>query len=231
MGPVEIQGKSGAALLTGAVDRVDLLHTPQGDYVRVVDYKTGHRDFDYTDLLTGLGLQMLLYLFALEKNGTREFGGPVKPAGVLYFPARCNLLTLPQSPSPDALAAVRQKDLRRQGLLLDDEALLQAMETAEGTPRYRQKRRAQRRSGQPRAAGAAAAACAPPAGRDDRRALCWEDHRQPLQPRRHRRLHLLRLRPDLPPGPVPAPPSAGDGRGGILGAPGKGGGRTWQSLN
>lgn len=136
MGPVEIQGKSGAALLTGAVDRVDLLHTPQGDYVRVVDYKTGHRDFDYTDLLTGLGLQMLLYLFALEENGTREFGGPVKPAGVLYFPARCNLLTLPQPPSPDALAAVRQKDLRRQGLLLDDEALLQAMEPAEGTPRY-----------------------------------------------------------------------------------------------
>ena len=35
-----------------------------------------------------------------------------------------------------ALAAVRQKDLRRQGLLLDDEALLQAMEPAEGTPRY-----------------------------------------------------------------------------------------------
>ena len=101
-----------------------------------MDYKTGHRDFDYTDLLTGLGLQMLLYLFALEENGAREFGGPVKPAGVLYFPARCNLLTLPQPPSPDELAAVRQKDLRRQGLLLDDEALLQAMEPAEGTPRY-----------------------------------------------------------------------------------------------
>ena len=40
-------------------------------------------------------------------------------------------LTLPQSPSPDALAAVRQKDLRRQGLLLDDEALLQAGEEAD----------------------------------------------------------------------------------------------------
>lgn len=37
--------------------------------------RRAHGDFDYTDLLTGLGLQMLLYLFALEENGAREFGG------------------------------------------------------------------------------------------------------------------------------------------------------------
>ena len=230
MGPVEIQGKSGVALLTGAVDRVDLLHTPQGDYVRVVDYKTGHRDFDYTDLLTGLGLQMLLYLFALEENGAREFGGPVKPAGVLYFPARCNLLTLPQPPSPDALAAVRQKDLRRQGLLLDDEALLQAMEPAEGTPRY-----------------------LPYSVKKDGRSGDLASPAQLVLLRQHVRRLLAGMTdelfagkitanpysrgatgactycdyaPVLPPRPVPAPPPAGDGRGGILGAPGEGGGEN-----
>ena len=133
---VAFAGERCRGVVEGFVDRVDVWQSGGRPYVRVVDYKTGKKSFDYTNVLHGRGLQMLLYLFALEENGAREFGGPVKPAGVLYFPARCNLLTLPQPPAPDALAAVRQKDLRRQGLLLDDEALLQAMEPAEGTPRY-----------------------------------------------------------------------------------------------
>ena len=53
-------------------------------YIRVVDYKTGKKSFDLTDLRYGLGVQMLLYLFALEGEGERYFGHPVVPAGVLY---------------------------------------------------------------------------------------------------------------------------------------------------
>ena len=40
------------------------LDTPDGGYFRVIDYKTGHKEFDYTDLLCGQGLQMLLNTFA-----------------------------------------------------------------------------------------------------------------------------------------------------------------------
>lgn len=135
MGPVEIRGALGTALISGAVDRVDLLHAPHGDFVRVVDYKTGIKDFDYTDILCGMGLQMLIYLFALEEKGEQEFGHPVKPAGVLYFPARKRILYLPDPPKPEKDAQERQKDLMRKGLLLDDTFLLQAMEPCDGQPR------------------------------------------------------------------------------------------------
>ena len=136
MGPVEIQGEKGTAQVSGAVDRVDMLHAPHGDFVRVVDYKTGSKDFDYTDLLCGMGLQMLIYLFALEENGHREFGYPVKPAGVLYFPARKNVLTADLLADDETIDSERQADLKRKGLLLNDDYLLQAMEPCQDSPRY-----------------------------------------------------------------------------------------------
>ena len=52
------------ALSTGSIRWT----TPDGGYFRVIDYKTGHKEFDYTDLLCGQGLQMLLYLFAIERS-------------------------------------------------------------------------------------------------------------------------------------------------------------------
>lgn len=38
--------------------------------MRVVDYKTGRKSFDLSDVRYGLGIQMLLYLFTLEKEGS-----------------------------------------------------------------------------------------------------------------------------------------------------------------
>ena len=136
MGPVEIRGEKGIAQVSGAVDRVDVLHAPHGDFVRVVDYKTGLKDFDYTDILCGMGLQMLIYLFALEENGHREFGYPVKPAGVLYFPARQNVMLTDMLADDTTVTQARQTDLKRKGLLVDDDYLLQAMEKCDGSPRF-----------------------------------------------------------------------------------------------
>lgn len=58
---------------------------PGGKYFRVIDYKTGHKDFDYTDLLCGKGLQMLLYLFAIERaKGTHIAAGKTPAAFSTY---------------------------------------------------------------------------------------------------------------------------------------------------
>ena len=54
--PVYVETPEGQAVLSGFVDRVDVLDEPGGKYFRVIDYKTGHKDFDYTDLLCGKGL-------------------------------------------------------------------------------------------------------------------------------------------------------------------------------
>ncbi len=117
------------ATVNGAVDRVDLAEIDGQTYFRVVDYKTGRKDFDYTDLLERRGLQMLIYMFALEQYGTERYGGRALPAGVLYVPAHDDMLRFSGRPEDDAQTQLeRRKSHRRQGLIVDDDAVLQAME-------------------------------------------------------------------------------------------------------
>jgi len=128
MPPIEIHGNEMDAQLRGFVDRVDIWHDDDSDYVRVVDYKTGSKDFDYCDVFNGLGLQMLLYLFALEENGYDLIGNAPVPAGVQYFPARAPMLPADGLLDDQAATAVRNTAWKRRGLLLQDESVLSAME-------------------------------------------------------------------------------------------------------
>ena len=61
--------------LRGRADRVD----EAGEYVRIIDYKTGAFDPTLTAYSTGRSLQLELYLLAAAGGG--------KPAGAFYFPA------------------------------------------------------------------------------------------------------------------------------------------------
>ena len=122
------------ACLRGFVDRVDAWQENGQNYFRVVDYKTGKKDFDYCDVFNGLGLQMLLYLFALEDAGAKLLGNRPVPAGVQYFPARVPLITSDGVLTDEEAAIAREKAWKRTGLLLCDEDVLQAMEPCE-TPK------------------------------------------------------------------------------------------------
>ena len=126
--PISIPGKSMNALLQGFVDRVDVWNDGFNSYYRVVDYKTGRKDFDYCDIFNGVGLQMLLYLFALRECGGSVVGENPVPAGVQYFPARVPYVSADGQLTDEELEKLRSKDWIRKGLLLHDEAVLQAME-------------------------------------------------------------------------------------------------------
>jgi ATP-dependent helicase/nuclease subunit B len=76
----------------------------------------------------GLDIQMLLYLFTLQKEGKQHFGKEIEPAGVLYLPARDEILSAERNIPPDKLQSEREKTLKRSGLLLAEPAVLQAME-------------------------------------------------------------------------------------------------------
>lgn len=127
------------AELLGYVDRVDTYQIGMAHYFRVVDYKTGKKDFDYCDVFNGVGLQMLLYLFALEQGGSEIVGSSPIPAGVQYFPARVPYVSLDGAEEDEA--AERQKLWQRRGLLLLDELSIAAMDAGEELPRLCCKRK------------------------------------------------------------------------------------------
>lgn len=126
--PIPIPNGKINATLRGKVDRVDVWQSPGSLYYRVVDYKTGKKDFDYCDVFNGLGLQMLLYLFALRGSGAGMLGSRPVPAGVQYFPARVPYETFDGMPEESEIAKERLDNWKRKGLLLKDEAVLRAME-------------------------------------------------------------------------------------------------------
>lgn len=128
MPPIDIDGASMSAILRGFVDRVDIWKKDGMHYFRVVDYKTGKKDFDYCDVFNGVGLQMLLYLFALEQEGAAIIGGHPVAAGVQYFPARAPLVSADGRVTDEEAAKLRQTEWKRKGLLLADEQVLHAMQ-------------------------------------------------------------------------------------------------------
>ena len=129
--PIALPGREKNAILRGFVDRVDTWLQNGMAYYRVVDYKTGKKDFDYCDVFNGVGLQMLLYLFALQECGGEILEGRPVPAGVQYFPARVPYVSSDGRLTAESLDKERMKDWKRRGLLLKDEAVLRAMEPGE----------------------------------------------------------------------------------------------------
>lgn len=133
MPAVIINGADMQAQLGGFVDRVDSWNDGNNNYFRVVDYKTGKKSFDYCDVFNGMGLQMLLYMFALEQGGEDVLGEHPIPVGVQYFSARFPYLKEDCRIDLEDVQLERGKSLKRKGLVLADDKVLEAMEP-EGAP-------------------------------------------------------------------------------------------------
>lgn len=141
MPPVDCSGTRLQAQLGGFVDRVDRWSDGTNHYFRVVDYKTGKKEFDYCDVFNGLSLQMLLYMFALEQHGDPLLGDDPVPAGVQYFPARVPYLSADGQLLDEEAAQLRKSSWKRSGLLLSDDAVLEAMASDDAAFRMPFKRR------------------------------------------------------------------------------------------
>ena len=135
MDAIEIPNASMEAQLRGFVDRVDAWSNGSTNYFRVVDYKTGRKDFDYCDVFNGIGLQLLLYLFALEDRGENLLGDNARAAGVQYFPARVPYISASGRLDAAQADAKRAKELKRKGLILSDSDVISAMEGEDGPKR------------------------------------------------------------------------------------------------
>ena len=133
MPPVELSENGGRLFINGIADRVDGWFHDDKLYLRVIDYKTGKKSFSLSDVWYGLGLQMLLYLFALEDGGQRLYGREIVPAGVMYVPARAGLVSSDGDMTDSEIDALRSRELRRSGLILDDPQVIEAMEHGKQT--------------------------------------------------------------------------------------------------
>ena len=98
--------------LKGSIDRVDICD----DYIRIIDYKTGSKTFNLNDILYGINLQMLVYLYALIRGENSPIKD-LKPAAILYQPSS---------------RSIDDKGLAMNGLVTDDVSVVRKMENDMG---------------------------------------------------------------------------------------------------
>ena len=125
MPAIEIEVEQGRKLLLrGQIDRVDVYQKEgEGSYVKILDYKSGKKDFDLLQVYYGLQLQLLLYLDAylrLHKDS--------QEAGVFYFHIRKPYLEYQVGMSQEEIDAKRRKQYKLSGLVLEDTEIIKKME-------------------------------------------------------------------------------------------------------
>ncbi len=113
--------------LVGSIDRVDLFKTGEENYIRVVDYKSGEKNFKLEEVFDGINMQMLIYLYAVCDDRSRHFG-TVLPAGILYAPTKLQAVDAAPDADEETIRNEVNSALKRKGLLLDDPTVLRAME-------------------------------------------------------------------------------------------------------
>ena len=126
--------EGGAAHVDGKIDRVDLMEKDGVRYLRVLDYKTGKKEFRLSDLVYGLNMQMLIYLAALCENGKKRYGD-FQPAGVLYMPANRPSVPAERSTDAKAIESASSRQLRMDGLILDSPDVIASMDS-QGKGKY-----------------------------------------------------------------------------------------------
>ena len=120
----------GKIAIRGSVDRVDTFTKDGKDYIRVVDYKSGNKEFELSDVMYGLNLQMFLYLFSLINEKNEKYNKT--PAGVLYVHA--SQKTVSFGSKDEALNGIDKKindNFKMMGVVIsdeDDDTVANAME-------------------------------------------------------------------------------------------------------
>ncbi len=113
----------------GFIDRVDTLEKNEKEsYVRVVDYKTGNKEFKLYEILYGINMQMLIYLRALTENGSDYYGKKLIPAGVLYMPSAAKTIDGTKFNTDEKITSERDKNFCMNGLVLNDTEVINHMD-------------------------------------------------------------------------------------------------------
>lgn len=134
--PLEIRLESGETVsISGVADRVDVYRKDNRIYIRVVDYKTGGKDFALSDIKEGQNLQTFLYLFAICRCSTPEWrnrlgaekSDTVVPAGAVYLSSKISTLHPENILDDTEVMKLAADGFKRKGVTADSPEILHAI--------------------------------------------------------------------------------------------------------
>lgn len=115
--------------MTGVIDRMDVYKKDDKVYVKIIDYKTGSRDFDITRFYNGLSMQLGVYLEGAMLELSKENpGSEVIPAGIFYYNVNDPIVRGEPGMSEDEAQMSVAKELRMKGLCNNDPEIARTMD-------------------------------------------------------------------------------------------------------
>ena len=105
-------------MLTGRIDRLDVVRKNGRTYIRVIDYKTGKTAFDMDLVKAGLQLQLAIYT-ASALADLKEMNEDAVPAGMYYYRIDDPILDHEKSSEQDRL-----NKLRLDGLTVNEDEII-----------------------------------------------------------------------------------------------------------
>lgn len=128
--PIELTMSNGDTVkLIGKIDRADKLLYNEKDYLRIIDYKSGNKEFDLSEVYYGLQIQLLTYLDALLEKEKENTIYPVFPAGILYFKIDNPIIKTTKNLTDDEIEKEIMKLLKMKGLILSDTRIVREMDS------------------------------------------------------------------------------------------------------
>ncbi|MBE6827226.1 MAG: hypothetical protein E7514_01255 [Ruminococcaceae bacterium] len=117
----------GSLSIKGSVDRVDEMDKNGRKYIRIIDYKSGIKQFKLNEVFHGINAQMLIYLYAIYANGGERYGETV-PSGIFYLSAKPADSDLGRNAGEDEINNKILIGRQLKGMAIDDETALNGME-------------------------------------------------------------------------------------------------------
>lgn len=109
-------------VIRGSIDRIDIAEEENTVYVKIVDYKSGNKDFNEALFRAGLQLQTAVYLneairqFRAADSGKKK---EYKPGAMFYYHMFDPILSTTEE-NDSEVERLRKEELRPQGIFMDD---------------------------------------------------------------------------------------------------------------
>lgn len=113
-------------LLEGRIDRIDILDTDNGKFIKIIDYKSGNKKFSLSDVYYGLQIQLIVYIdtFINSKNFIKD---ELYPGGVFYFKIDDPLIKSEEI-DESKIEEELMKKLKLDGLIVKDIKVIKALD-------------------------------------------------------------------------------------------------------
>ncbi len=122
--PIVIELENGNKVeLSGKIDRIDLAKGVDGNYIRIIDYKSSAKNIDLNEVVAGLQIQLLTYLDVVTKQEEQQI-----PAGVLYFNVLEPMIKADKYKTDEEIEKEIKKQFKMEGLILADVKVVRMMD-------------------------------------------------------------------------------------------------------